>query len=326
MLDRRRFIPTAAAATLVTALAGTSALAQQYPDRPIKIVIGFPAGGGADILARFYAEKLREVSGATILVENKPGASGNLAVDAGAKAKPDGYTLLMASTATTAGNTKFFKQVPFDVEKDIEPIAALNDVAFALCIDPKRTPAKDINEFVALMKAKGNKAIYGWATTVARASTVLFAQGKGLDLTAAPYKSTADSVSDVTGGLIDFAFADSVYAAGQEKQGRVRILAVTSDKRVPGLMHVPVLGDYGIDTTGLTPLWAMWVPAGTPKDIKDKLTGWFDKVVDLPATRQFMESQGANVVKGGPDFMKKKLTEALKSWGTAVAVGKIEPQ
>lgn len=318
--------PAALVGLLMALLAATGPARAQYPDRPLRIVIGFPAGGGADILARYYGEKLRQVSGAAVIIDNRPGASGNLSLDAVAKAKPDGYTILMASTATTAGNTKFFKQVPFDVTKDFEPIAALNEVAFALAINPQRTTVKDVNELVAFLKAKQGKALYGWATTVARAASVIFAQAKGLELTAAPYKVTPDSIADVVGGLIDFAFADSVYAAGQEKQGRIKILAVTTAQRVPGLEHVPSLADYGVDTSGLTPLWAMWAPAGTPKEILAKLEGWFTAVGDMPETTQFLTSQGGMPVKGGPDFMKRKLTEALASWGKAVETGKIEPQ
>lgn len=312
---------------VMVCLLGTGAgYAQPYPSRPIKIVIGFPAGGGADVLARFYAEKLREISGGTVIVENRPGASGNLSVDAVAKSKPDGYTILMASTATTAGNTKFFKSVPFDVTKDIEPVAALNEVAFALGINPQRTPAKDVDELMALMKAKQGKGVYGWATTVARAASVLLLQAKGVEMAAAAYKGTPDSIADVAGGLIDFAFSDSVFAAGQEKQGRIRNIAVTTARRVPGLEHVPVLGDYGVDTTGLTPLWAMWVPAGTPKDIATQLTTWFTAIASQPAVIEFLTKQGAIPVSGGPDMMRKRLTEALASWGKAVEVGKIEPQ
>lgn len=300
--------------------------ASRYPERPIRVLLGFPAGGGADILARFYAEKLREISGATIVIENKPGASGNLSLDLAARSKPDGYTLLMASTTTLAGNTKLFKTVPFDINKDFEPIASLNEVAFALVVGPEHVKATTIDELTGHLKAKGNKATFGWATTTSLAAAVLYGQAKKLELTPVPYKLTPASVSDVIAGLVDFSFADTVYAAGQERQGRVRILAVTSGARAPGLMHAPVLGDYGVNTASLSPLWAMWAPTGTPKMIIEMHTRWLNQIISMPATQQFLTSQGAIPVVGGPDLMRAKLAEALVSWGAAVEAGKISPQ
>ncbi len=156
------------------------AAAQTYPERPIRIVLGFAAGSGADIPARFYAEELRKISGgATFIVDNRPGASGNLSIEAGARAKPDGYTLLLASTATTAGNTALYKNVPFNVEKDLIPIAALHENGFALTVNPN-SPAKDVAGLTAHLKSKGGKATYGWATTIALASSVIYTTGPAL--------------------------------------------------------------------------------------------------------------------------------------------------
>ncbi len=307
------------------ALAGGPAAAK-YPERPIRVLLGFPAGGGADILARFYAEKLREMSGTAIIIENKPGASGNLSVDLVAKSKPDGYTLLLASTTTLAGNTKLFKSVPFDLFKDFEPIASLNEVAFGLLVAPQHVKAANIDELTQHLKVKGNRATFGWATTTSLAAAVLYGKTKGLALTPVPYKVTPQSISDVIAGLVDFGFADTVYAAGQERQGRVKMLAVSSANRVPGLAHVPVLGDYGVDTASLSPLWAMWAPTGTPKDIVEMHTGWLNRIVEMPATQQFLTSQGAIPVVGGPELMRRKLAEALVSWGAAVEAGGITPQ
>ena len=168
----------------------------QYPERPIRVLLGFAAGSGADILARWYADKLREVSGgATIIIDNRPGASGNIAVDAGAKAKPDGYTLLMASTATTAGNTALYKNVPFDVTKDLVPVTTLNENGFALLVNPATTPVKSVAELTPILKAKNGKATYGWATTVGLAGSVIYAKGAGIEMTPVAYKITPTAVT-----------------------------------------------------------------------------------------------------------------------------------
>jgi tripartite-type tricarboxylate transporter receptor subunit TctC len=316
----------AAYAAAVYWLAGNAPAIAKYPERPIRVVLGFPAGGGADILARYYTEELRKLSGAAIVVENKPGASGNLSLEQVARAKPDGYTLLMASTTTLAGNSKMFKKVPFDSNKDFEPIASLNEVAFALLVAPEHVKASSVDELTAHLKAKGPKATFGWATTTALAAAVMYGKAKGLTLTPVPYKVTTGSISDVVAGLVDFGFADTVYAAAQERQGKVKALAVTSGQRVPGMPSVPPLPDHGVDTANLSPLWAFWAPAATPREIIAMHTAWLNRIVETPATQQFLLSQGATPVVGGPDLMRRKLAEALVAWGAAVEAGNITLQ
>ena len=309
-----------------TLFASGSAKAQ-YPERPIRIMLGFAAGSGADILARWYADKLREVSGgATIIIENKPGASGNLAVDAGAKARPDGYTLLMASTATTAGNTALYKNVPFDVTRDIIPITTLNENGFALLINPATTEARNLAELTPVLQAKNGKATFGWATTVGLAGSVIYAKGAGIEMTPVAYKITPAAVSDLAAGQLDFVFADVPFAVGQEKQGRVKILAVTTAQRAPGLPDVPTMDELGYRTSDTTPLWAMWAPAGTPPDIMAKLEKWLNQVVELPATREFLLPQGASPVVGSAEFLNKRIAEAITSWNKVAEVAKIDPQ
>jgi tripartite-type tricarboxylate transporter receptor subunit TctC len=325
MTTRRSSLAGIGLIIAATLLPGGAARAD-YPDRPIRILLGFAAGSGADILARWYAEKLREVCGATVIIENKPGASGNLAVDAGAKAKPDGYTLLMASTATTAGNSAIYKNVPFDVTKDIVPITTLNENGFALAINPQTTPVKTVAELTPLLKAKNGKATYGWATTVGLAASVIYAQTAGIEMVPVAYKITPTAVSDLAAGQIDLVFADVPFAVGQEKQGRIKILAVTTAQRAPGLPDIPTMDELGYRTSDTTPLWSMWAPTGTPQNIVDKLAKWLNQVVEMPATRDFLIPQGASPVSGSPEFLKKKLAEAIISWNKVAEVAKIDPQ
>lgn len=301
------------------------ALAQSYPDRPIRVVLGFAAGSGADIPARFYAEELRKISGgATFIVDNRPGASGNLSIEAGAKAKPDGYTLLLASTATTAGNTALYKNVPFNVEKDLIPIAALHENGFALTVNPK-SPANDVAGLTAHLKAKGGKSTYGWATTIALASSVIYTTGAGISMTPVPYKITPQAIADLAAGDIDFAFADVPFAVGQEKAGRIRLLAVTTDKRVASLPNLPTMDELGYKTSGTTALWALWAPAGTPQPILDKLGGWAKTLSESQAVKDFLLPQGAAPVTGDTAFMRKKLGEAMATWRKVQQDGKLNP-
>ena len=301
------------------------ARAQQYPDRPIRVLLGFAAGSGADIPARFYAEELRKVSGgATFIIDNRPGASGNLSVEGAAKAKPDGYTLLLASTATTGGNTALYKDVPFNVEKDLVPVAALHENGFALAVHPD-SPAKDVAGLTAMLKAKGAKSTYGWATTVALASSVIYVGGAKLDVTPVAYKITPQAISDLSAGQLDFAFADVPFAVGQEKAGRVRLIAVTTEARVPGRPDLPTMNEQGFKTSDTTALWALWAPSGTPQPILDKLGAWAKEVSASKATSDFLIPQGASPVVGDSAFMKKKLQEALVSWRQVQKDGKLDP-
>ena len=297
----------------------------QYPDRPVRIQLGFPAGGGADILARWYADKLQKVSGGTFILENKVGASGNLALNAAGTAKPDGLTLLIASTVTTAGNAAVFKKMPIDVTKDIVPIVSMAETPFVLAVAPN-SPINSIPELTAYIKGKGGKATYGSATTSALATTAIYLKSAGLEATHVGYKATANAIQDVTGRQIDFAFADVVFASGQAKQGRIKLLAISSDGRSPGLPDVPSLKDFGAATGDITALWGLWARAGTSKDILDKLAKWMNEVTNSAETQKFLLEQGATPKSGSQEDYKKRFDNALKAWAAAATLAKIEAQ
>jgi tripartite-type tricarboxylate transporter receptor subunit TctC len=325
-LKRVFFIAMAICATLTFDATFYSARAEYPADRVVKIQLGFPAGGGADILARWYAEKLQKLSGGNFIVENRVGASGNLALDSTARAKPDGYTIMLASTVTTAGNAAIFKQMPMDVTKDIVSIVGYAETPFVLCVAPD-SPINSIAELTAFLKSKDGKATYGSATTSALASTEIYLQKVGATATYVAYKATAAAIQDVNGKQIDFAFADVVFAMGQAKQGRIKILANASDTRSPALPDVPTLKELtGAATGDIVALWGVWVPAGTPKDIIDKLAKWTNEITQSEETQKFLISQGATPWVSTPEEYKKKFDVALKAWADAVKVAKIEVQ
>lgn len=324
---KTRLLPAAMAAiATLTLMAGTGSVRAEYPDRLVRIELGFPAGGGADILARWYADKLKNLSGGNFIVENKVGASGNLALDAAAKAKPDGTTLLFASTVTTAGNTAVFKQMPLDVTKDIVPTVGFAETPFVLCVAPD-SPINSVADLTAFIKSKGGKATYGTATTSALASTEIYLQKVGANATRVSYKATANAVQDVTAKQIDFAFADVVFATGQAKQGRIKLIATASDLRSPALPDVPTLRELtGAATGDIVALWGVWAPAGTPQDILDKLGKWMNDITRTEETQKFLISQGATPWIATPEEYKKKFEIALKAWADAVKLANIEVQ
>jgi tripartite-type tricarboxylate transporter receptor subunit TctC len=307
-------------------MAAPNSAKAEYPDRIVKIQLGFPAGGGADILARWYAEKLQKLTGGNFIVENRVGASGNLALDATARAKPDGYTIMLASTVTTAGNAAVFKQLPLDVRKDIVSIVGFAETPFVLCVAPD-SPINSVADLTAYLKSKDGKATYGSATTSALASTEILLKKVGARATYVAYKATAAAIQDVNGKQIDFAFADVVFAVGQAKSGRVKIIANASDNRSPALPDVPTLKELtGANTGDIVALWGMWAPAGTPKDVLDKLAKWMDEITKSEETQKFLISQGATPWVASPEEYRKKFEIALTAWADAVKLANIEIQ
>lgn len=323
---RKQLLLTMGAAVAALMFAAGAPAQAEYPDRVVRIQLGFPAGGGADILARWYADKWAKASGGNFIVENKVGASGNIALDAAAKAKPDGYTLLLASTVTTAGNAAVFKQMPLDVRKDLVPIVGFAETPFVLAVAPD-SPINSIADLTAFIKSKDGKATYGTATTSALASTEIYLQKVGATATRVSYKATAAAIQDVTAKQIDFAFADVVFATGQAKQGRIKILANASNLRSPALPDVPTLKELtGAETGDIVALWGVWVPAGTPKDIIDKFEKWTNDITRTDETQKFLVSQGATPWIATPEEYKKKFEIALKAWVDAVKLANIEVQ
>jgi tripartite-type tricarboxylate transporter receptor subunit TctC len=321
----RRIWNALTAAFVIAALTGVTARAE-YPDRPIRLVVGFAAGGGADILVRYFGEKLAALSGATVVVENKPGAAGNLATDAVAKARPDGYTILLTASSTLAGNVHIYKSLPFEPIKDLTPITTLAELGFVIAVNPELTPVKDVKELGELLKGKGGKVTYGVATTTAQACAELFRAAAGFEGTSVSYKASAQALSDVAAGQINFACADSLFALGQEKAGKVKLLAVTTTHRLSALSHVPTFQEGGFASVVVAPWWAAYVPAKTPPDVARKLAGWLDQIVASPETKEFLARQATEPLIGSAALAQEKLAADLKAWAEIVKIAKIEPQ
>ena len=256
----------------------------EYPDRPVKVVLGLAAGGGADIMTRWYVDKLREVSGGTFFIENKVGASGNIAADTLAKSKPDGYTLMFAASASQAGNRYLYKNLPFDTVRDIQPITTFAQLGFVLLVNAE-TPVKNVEELTAYLKAKNGKATYGWAVTSSIASSVLYVTAANISAVQVGYKTTAAAVSDLMAGQIDFAFVDIVYASGLAKQGKVKMIANSADRRASSVPELPTMAESGLPDATQTPWWAVWAPRGTSPEIIAKLEKWINQITAMPETR-----------------------------------------
>lgn len=311
----------------LTALMAASGMAsaQTYPDRPIKIIVGFPAGSGADILCRYFAEGMAKVSGATVIIENRPGATGNIGSEAAARAKPDGYTFLMAASSNMAGGPNIYKNLTWHPEKDFEPVTTFAQLGFVLTIAAS-SPAKSVPEFTAVMKAKGGKSTFGFGNTSGLAASSLYAHEAGFPVTSVAYKGNPQAVSDVSGGQIDYVFSDAVFAMGQEKAGKVRILAVTTPQRLSSLPEIPTMKEAGLGNATIAPWWAVFAPLKTPTEALAKVEGWINQVAKAPEATEFLVKQGAEPLPGNPAKTRAMLAESLKDWARIVSVAKIDPQ
>lgn len=316
-----RFVISAVA----LAAASSAAVAQSYPDRPIKVLVGFPAGSGADILCRFVVEGMAKASGATFVVENRPGAAGNIGTDAVAKAKPDGYTILMGASSTLAGNPQIYKDLPWHPTRDFEPVATFAQLAYTLTV-ATGNPAKSVAELTAQLKAKGGKVTYGFGNTSSLAAASLYVHEAGIAATSVAYKSTPQALSDVAEGQTDFMFSEPVLAIGQEKLGKVRNLAVTSPTRMVSLPSVPTMREVGLPNATMSPWWAVYAPAKTSPDIITRIAGWVAKVTGGPEARDFMLKQGLEPFPGTPESTRRHLAATIDEWSRILKVTKIEPQ
>jgi tripartite-type tricarboxylate transporter receptor subunit TctC len=225
------------------AVALTAAQAQPYPNRRITMSVGFAAGSGADILARYYAAKLAEETGQVVVVENKPGANGIIAAQGVKQSKPDGYTLLFSPSAGMAGGKFLYANLPYDPQKDFIIAAPLLDVAFALTVGAS-SPAKTVGELTALLKGKTN-ARYGTSNSTGIAASQVYKTLAGFQAQEVVYKTTSDSIGDLGDGPLDFSFIDGVFALSQQKAGKLRILATTSAK-IAGAPDVPTMREAGV--------------------------------------------------------------------------------
>ena len=300
------------------------AVAQQYPSRDIRFICAFPPGSGADVLVRFFAEQLRPIANHTIIVENKAGAGGNIALEYVARAKPDGYTIFVHAGSAVAAGMHLVKNPPIDVAKQITVAATLNRQPFMLVVDAK-SPYKTVADLTAAMKQKGEKASYAAAAPTGRIMGELYKQAAGLKAVEVNYKTAPDSLNDMLSGAVDFGMHDPVFALAQAREGRLRILAVSTGQRLAANPEMPTMAESGV-AMDLTGWWAVMVPTGTPKPVVDQLHQWFVQIVGSPATKAFLNKFGGDPLIETPAQAQARLVKDVKEWGDYIKIAKIEPQ
>ncbi|MFB9948755.1 Bug family tripartite tricarboxylate transporter substrate binding protein [Rhizobium puerariae] len=316
---RRKFV---AAATMAAILPGVArAQSNTYPNDTITFVCAFPAGSGADVLVRFFSEKVAAVARQTVIVENKPGANGNIAAEYTARARPDGYTVYVHSGTSTAANMSLFKKPPIDVTRVLRGVQFINKQPFMIVVG-NGSPIKDINELTQHLKAKGGEATYGSTATSGKVLVAVYKQLAGVEATEVAYKTGPESLNDIVSGQLDFAALDPVFALSQQREGRIRILAVGSPQRMKSTPDLPALKEYGLDVDQLG-WWGVFVSAQTPDDIVMKLNAMFRQVLDRPETEAFLNKFGGDVYTGTPREVDELLAKTVEEWRGYVALAKI---
>jgi tripartite-type tricarboxylate transporter receptor subunit TctC len=303
------------------------AFGQDYPLREIRSICNFSAGSGADIVVRFYSDRLSKLAGKPVVVENRPGAQGALASDVVAKSKPDGYTIMITPASSTIATAPYlFKQLPFDPKKDFAPVTTISSLSFVFAVDAAG-PIQSIPDLVAHLKRQVNHGFYGTGSNSGQVAAELFKEQAGLSTTYVPYKVTTDALTGVLLGQVAFISYDATWAVTQTGTGgKLRILAVTSAKRSSSLPNVPTLAELGYRDFDITPWWGVVVPAGTPKPIVDRLAGWFNQITAAEDTKAFLARAALDPFPGSPESMAALLVAETERWGRYVKLAKIEPQ
>jgi tripartite-type tricarboxylate transporter receptor subunit TctC len=321
-ITRRQLLQSTGAVTL-TASFGARAHAQDYPSQDIRMVCAFPPGSGADVLVRHFAEKLRPIAGRTVIVENKSGAGGNIATEYVARSKPDGHTIYVHAGTAVAANQSLFKKPPVDVVRDIRVAATINRQPFMAVVDAK-SPYKTLAELTEAMKKKGDKASYAYAAPTGRIMGEIYKDKTGIKALEINYRTAPDSLNEMLSGKLDFAMHDPVFSLAQQREGRLRILAVSTGTRLDALPDLPTMTELGIPMD-LTGWWAAMLPAGTPKPVVDKVHAWFVQMVSSEETKKFLNSFGGDPYINTPEQGQAMLERDVKAWGDYVRMAKIEP-
>lgn len=299
--------------------------AQQYPSQDIHFVTGFPPGSGADVITRFFAEKMRVLTGRQVIVENRVGAAGGIAIEYASKAKPDGYTILLNAGSATAASMHLLKKPPVDATKAFEIAGTINRQAFMLVVDAK-SPYKTAQELTAAMKAKGDKASYAVAAPSGIVMGEMYKAITGVSAVQVLYKDAAGSLNEILDGKIDYATHDPVFSLAQQREGRLRILAHSSGQRLQAIPDVPTMAESGVPGMDLTSWWAYHVPAGTPKPVIDQLNKWLNTILAMDDTRKFLNQFGGDPYINTPEAAQALFLKDEKNWAQYVKIAKIEPQ
>ena len=311
----RRSALTLLAGTLALAL-GASASAQGYPNKPIRLVVTFPSGGAPDILARLFSEKSQ--LGQPVVVDNKPGAGGNIGADFVAKSVGDGYTLVLGTVGTHSINGSLYEKMPYDMVKNFSPVSLIASAPNLLVVN-NNVPVKTVPEFVAYLKANPDKLSFGspGVGTSVHVSGELFKSMTGTKMTHVPYKGRQFAIPDLVGGSIQLMFDNMPSALPMAREGKIRAIAVTTAKRSPAAPDIPTIAE-SVPGFEATTWFAMFAPAGTPKPVVDRLNAEVLRVFRLPEVAERLKTLGLEAVLSSPEELATYQASEIVKWTKVV--------
>lgn len=314
---RRLFIVAAAAG-----LAARLTAAQDYPTRPVKLILGFSAGGSGDALARILAPEVSRQLGQQVVIENRPGAATNLASEAVARAAPDGYTLLLGGNFSHAVNPHLFgRRLPFDPVKDFVPITQLTAGEGMVVVVPASMPVASMQEFIALARREGTRLNFASSglSSPGHIAGGYLNQVAGLSMTHVPYKGSSEAIRDLAGGQIQMTITAPTSAMPLVKDGRLKALAVTTPERNKFLPEVPSAAEAGLKDFDIAGWYGLWAPAGTPQAVIAKLHAAFAAALAEPATRQRLDAASLNALaSASPEQFGRFVQDEIRRWGPIV--------
>jgi len=314
------------AVILCTASPAPPVLGQSYPGKPVRVLVGFTAGGAADVITRLAAQKLAEPLGQPVIVENRPGAGGALATERVAASPPDGYTLLMMTAADTALPALRVK-LPYNLERDLAPIAMVAISPFVLVVHPS-VPARTVKELIALARSRPGKLSYassGLGTVSHLAGELFKAMGR-VDIVQVPYKGGAESVVATVSGQIEMNFPNIQSVLPFFESHRLVPIAVTSARRVSLLPDVPAVAEAGLAGYDCSGWWGVLAPAGVPKEVIDRLNGAMIKVMNAPDTREVLRRQGFEVQTSAPGELAARIRNEIERNARLVRMAGLKPE
>jgi tripartite-type tricarboxylate transporter receptor subunit TctC len=310
-------------ACITSMLLAFAALAQaQYPDHPVKAVVGFPPGGGTDIFARLVSERLARVLGQPVVIENKGGADGNIGMEYAAKAAPDGYTILFNSSAATV-NPVMYRNLRFDPAQELKPVGVAAEYYNLIIVNPDKVPVTTLAEFIALLKRNPGK--YNFASNGARLGIELFKLEAGVDVTIVPYKGAGDAITGLLRGDSDFMIVNAPGLTQHMASGKLRPLAITAPVRQADLPDVPTTREAGLPGFTYSSFFAAYVPAPTPADVVSRLNAALNTVTAMPEVVNQFRSNGAVAVQSTPEEALQRYRGDIAKFRDIVQRAKIPP-
>ncbi len=325
-LRHRRVFILICGAFVATVLPGTGARAADWPERPIRMLVGFAPGGGTDATSRAIAPKLTELLGQQVIVDNRPGATGNIATDIVSKSTPDGYTILMGTIAALAINPSLYDKLPFDPVKDLAPVTRAVDSTNVLVLHPS-VPAKSVKELIALAKSKSLNCGSSGVGGAGHLALELFNLQTGTKIVHVPYKGGGPAMIDLLGGNIQLIFATAASAVGHIKSGKIRALAVTTLKRSLLVPDLPTVAETGLKGFEANNWYGVLVPAKTSRAIINRLNKDITTALTTPDIKELLFKQGLDAAPESPEAFGAYIKSELAKWAKVIkAAGlKAEP-